>query len=317
MSSRRVLQPARRGLFAAALLAALGARAAARRAPAHRIAILLSDLRNPFFATIARSFEQRLRALDPGDGPLDVLSAGFDPERQAQQLAAQLRAAVDLVVVTPIDARSLGPHVAEVRRAGMRVIAVDSRVEGADLVITTDNAAAAEMACDELVAQLHGQGRIAIVDGPPNSADIDRLQGCDRVLRRHPGIAVVARTSNAGGSREGGLERMVAVMAANPRIDGVFAINDLTALGVEQAAREAGRDEMIVTSVDGSPAVVERLKDARSLIAASASQDPARMGVLAAQGAAALLRGEAPARPQLLLKPTLVTRANVARYRGW
>jgi ribose transport system substrate-binding protein len=137
------------------------------------------------------------------------------------------------------------------------------------------------------------------------------------VLQRHPGIAVVARTSNAGGSREGGLERMVAVMAANPRIDGVFAINDLTALGVEQAAREAGRDEMIVTSVDGSPAVVERLKDARSLIAASASQDPARMGVLAAQGAAALLRGEAPAQPQVLLKPTLVTRANVARYRGW
>jgi ribose transport system substrate-binding protein len=317
MPFRRALEPARRRLLAAGVLSALGAGAAARPVRARGIAILLSDLRNPFFATLARSFEQRLHALDPGAGPLDVLSAGFDPERQAQQLTAQLRAAVDLVVVTPIDAKSLGPHVAEARRAGMRVIAVDSRVDGADLVITTDNAAAAEMACAELVAQLHGRGRIAIVDGPPNSADIDRLEGCARVLRRSPGITVVARTSNAGGSREGGLERMVAVMAANPRIDGVFAINDLTALGVEQAAREAGRKEMIVTSVDGSPAVVERLKDAGSLIAASASQDPARMGALAAQGAVALLRGQAVAQAQVLLAPTLVTRANVARYRGW
>lgn len=319
MPADRAPSLVRRRLIAAGLLSSLGVRAPARPARARPagIAILLSDLRNPFFATIARSFEHRLRALDPAAGPLTVLSAGFDPERQAEQLAAQLRAAVGLVVVTPIDARSLGPHVAEARRAGAKVVAVDSRVDGADLVITTDNVAAGEMSCGYLVERLKGHGRIVIVDGPPNTADTDRLEGCTRVLRRSPGVEVVAGTSNAGGSREGGLERMVSVMAANPRIDGVFAINDLTALGVEQAAREAGRNEMIVTCVDGSPAIAQRLKDPGSLVAASASQDPARMGVLAAEGAAALLRGRAVGPALVQLRPELVTRANVAAYRGW
>ena len=55
-----------------------------------------------------------------------------------------------------------------------------------------------------------------------------------------------------GGAREGGLEKMTALMTAHPDIQGVFTINEPSALGAEQAARQAGRDNFVIVSVDGS-----------------------------------------------------------------
>lgn len=50
-------------------------------------------------------------------------------------------------------------------------------------------------------------------------------------FKRHPDIKVLSSNQNAKGSREGGLEVMTSLLAANPKIDGVFAINDPTAIG--------------------------------------------------------------------------------------
>ena len=67
---------------------------------------------------------------------------------------------------------------------------------------------------------------------------------------------------------------MTDLLTIYPHIDAVFAINDPTALGVEEAARQAGRKDFFIVGVDGAPKVKERLRDADSLIVATLAQMP-------------------------------------------
>ncbi len=53
---------------------------------------------------------------------------------------------------------------------------------------------------------------------------------------------------------------MTSLLAANPKIDGVFAINDPTAIGADLAAKQAQRNEFFIVGVDGSPDGEEALK---------------------------------------------------------
>ncbi len=58
---------------------------------------------------------------------------------------------------------------------------------------------------------------------------------------------------------------MTSLLAANPKIDGVFAINDPTAIGADLAAKQAQRNEFFIVGVDGSPDGEEALKRENSL----------------------------------------------------
>jgi ribose transport system substrate-binding protein len=98
----------------------------------------------------------------------------------------------------------------------------------------------------------------------------------------------------------------------------VFAINDPQVIGSNLAAKQAGRNNIIFTSVDGAPDIEEVLKDPESpMVQASASQDPYAMAQLAIEIGADLINGKAPAQKLTLLPSKLITRDNVADYKGW
>ncbi len=95
------------------------------------------------------------------------------------------------------------------------------------------------------------------------------------------------------------------------------SINDPSALGAEQAARQAGRDNFVIVSVDGSPAAFRLLATPGSLLQASAAQFPGRIAERAVETGVRLLRGEPIETKRILIAPELITRDNVADYQGW
>ncbi|MCY1206005.1 hypothetical protein D9M72_175650 [compost metagenome] len=97
----------------------------------------------------------------------------------------------------------------------------------------------------------------------------------------------------------------------------MFAINDLCGIGAELAAQVAGRRDIVITAMDGSPEVAQRLQDPTTLIVGSATQSPTLMGQRAAQIGLKLLKGQPPQQRVLLLPSKLVTRENVDGYDGW
>ncbi len=291
---------------------------AARTSPqAPHFGLIVSDLSNPFFIQVVRSIEATVRAGKFRAARITVVSSGFDPARQAEQFDEMIRQRMALVFVTPIESDRIAERMAKARAAGVKVVAIDALAQHVDATVMTDNRTAGAMACEHLARALGGKGEVAIINGPPNSAILTRVEGCREVLAGQPLLHLVAVARDGGASRDGGLEQMTRLLGAHPRLAGVFAINDPTALGAEAAAQATGHDDVVITTVDGSPDVVQRLQDPTSLIAASASQSPTQMGRRAAELGLDLLAGHAPDVPLTLLPPTLLTRDTIGNYRGW
>ena len=191
------------------------------------------------------------------------------------------------------------------------------RAAGADATITTDNVQAGELACRHNVEKLGGGGQVVIINGPPVSATIDRVAGCRKVLDAAPGIRLLSADRNGGGTSEGGFAKMTDLLTLFPHIDAVFAINDPTAIGGDDAARQAGRSDFFIVGVDGAPKAKARMKDGNSLIAATVAQMPDKLAQKAVEAGYALIRNQAIPERTVLIPAVLLTRDSPPDTEDW
>ena len=286
-------------------------------AEAGRIGVTDTDLGNPFYVRIARGVENAARRIDGPEVKVYVVSSAYDVSRQSDQIDDFIRKKVDLIVLIATDPQALEPAVRRAQEQGVRVVAVDVRAAGADATFTTDNVQAGTLACQYIVQRLKGKGQVVIVSGPPVSAITDRIAGCMSQLETAPEVQVLSTNRNGGGTTEGAFARMTDLLTIYPHIDAVFAINDPTALGIEEAARQAGRKEFFIVGIDGSPKVRQRLREADALIAASVAQSPDVLAQKAVETGYALLRNKAPVKRQELIPATLLTREQPPESTDW
>lgn len=205
------------------------------------IGVTVGDLANPFFVQITKGAERKARELAGDKVNVTLVSSGCDLGQQVAQIDNFIAAKVDMIILNAADSQGIGPAVKRARDAGIVVVAVDVAAEGADATITSDNTQAGAMACHYIADRLKQKGNVVIINGPPVSAVQNRVEGCMIELKKYPAIKLLSYNQNAKGSREGGLEVMTSLLSANPHIDGVFAINDPTAIGADLAAKQAQR----------------------------------------------------------------------------
>lgn len=276
------------------------------------VEVIISDLSNPFFSHLARQIETSLTEASPGTEVI-VRSSGYDLNRQQRQIRNAVAAKADFLIVNAVNTSGLAGVIAEARTAGIPVVAVDVKAEGADAFVTSDNVEAGRIACAYIAERLSGQGNALLLYGPPVSAVLDRNAGCEEVLNRFPGITILTEHGDSGGSSLGGLTYMSQLLPRLPHIDAVFSFNDPTSLGVLQAAREAGRNEFFIVSVDASPEGLRAMGEKDSLLVASVVQYPKAMADQAVMAALALWRGEAVPSRELLVKVQLLTQEMLAK----
>ena len=307
MKSRSIL------LAAAAAVALTGAASAK---DLNKIGISLGSMGNPFFVALATGATDKAKEVNPN---VEVTALGYDYDmnKQFTQIDNFIAAGVDLILLNPADPKAVAPAIARAQAAGIPVVAVDTAAEGADATVTTDNVQAGEIACQYIVDKLGGKGDVIIINGPQVSAVIDRVVGCKKVFGANSGIKVLSDDQDAKGSRDGGLNVMQSMLTRFEKIDAVFAINDPTGIGASLAAKQANRTNLFITAVDGAPDIKAELKDTSSLVVASSSQDPYAMAQLATEIGIGLINGKKPEQQVTLLPSKLVTRENVADYKGW
>ena len=301
-------------LFASVALALVGTASAKDLT---KIGISIGSMGNPFYVALAKGATDKAKAINPN---VEVTALGYDYDlnKQFTQIDNFIAAGVDLILFTPADSKAVAPAIARAQAAGIPMVAVDTAAEGADATVTTDNVQAGEIACQYIVDKLGAKGDVIIQNSNQVSAVIDRVTGCQKVFAANPGIKVLSSDQNALGSRDGGMNVMQSMLTRFEKIDAVFAINDPQVIGSNLAAKQAGRNNIIFTSVDGAPDIEEVLKDPESpMVQASASQDPYAMAQLAIEIGADLINGKAPAQKLTLLPSKLITRDNVADYKGW
>jgi len=281
------------------------------------IGISLGSLGNPFFVALSKGAEFEAKKSNPS---VKITTVGFEYDlgKQVTQIDNFIAAGVDLILLNPGDPKAVGPAIKKAQAAGIIVVAVDTAAEGADATVTTNNVQAGEISCQYIVDKLGGKGDVIIENGPQVSAVIDRVTGCKNVLGKSPGIKVLSSDQDGKGSREGGLTVAQGYLTRFAKIDAIFAINDPQAIGTDLAARQQNRTGIVITAVDGAPDIEAALKDPASpQIQASSSQDPFFMARRAVQIGVGLLNGQKPGSTVELLPSKLVTRDNIAEYKGW
>ena len=301
-------------LCAAALASVAIAPASAK--DLEKVGISVGLLGNPFFVATIKGIEDAARKINP-DVEVTSVSADYDLNKQVSQVDSFIAAGVDIIMLNAVDAKAIEPAVKKAQAAGIVVAAFDVSAPGADVTVMTNNVKAGEVACQYLVDHTGGKGNYVILNGPASSSILDRVEGCKNVLSQHPDIKILSDDQNAEGSRDGGLKVFQALLTRFDQIDAVFAINDPTGIGAQLAARQLNRNEFIITAVDGAPDIEKELSSGNSMIKASASQDPYVMAGQALDMAAAVLAGDKPAEPTVLLDPKLITAENLGEYQGW
>jgi len=296
----------------------LGALSVSAAQPLRSVAITVGDLGNPFFVQIAKGAEAKARELGGAGVKVTAVSSGYDLNQQTNQMEDFIAAKVDLIVLNAADTKGIAPAVRKARAAGIVVVAVDVAAEGGvNATVMSDNVQAGRVAAEYLVKRLNGKGSVVIINGPPVSAVADRVAGAEAVFRATPGVRLLSRDQNAGGNRQGGMNVMTDLLTAHPQIDAVFAINDPSGLGAALALRQARRENVIVAAVDGAPDAEKALRDEKNAFAASAAQDPFTMAGKAVEVGFGILQGRPAPEGRVLVPVSLITRDNIAGYRGW
>ncbi|HTN53087.1 MAG TPA: D-ribose ABC transporter substrate-binding protein, partial [Anaeromyxobacter sp.] len=273
-----------RRLAVVALLVAVAGPALAK----DTVGLSVSTLNNPFFVTLRDGAKA---AADKAGLDLVVLDAQDKVDKQVADIEDLVQRKVKVVLVNPCDAAAVVPAIERANAAGVPVITVDRAASGGKVAfhIASDNVAGGKLAGD-LVCKLAGaKGKVVELEGiPGSSAARDRGQGFNAALKAScPGVKVVARQT-ANFDRAQGLSVMENVLQAQPAIDAVFAHNDEMALGALQAIRASKRPIKIV----GFDATDDAVKAVNACeMAASVAQQPAAMGKLGVEKAAALAKG--------------------------
>jgi ribose transport system substrate-binding protein len=282
------------------------------------VGVTVGDLSNPFFVVMAQGAEQEAKKIGGDNVRVTTVSSGYDLNQQFNQLENFVAASTDVIVLNAADSKGIRPAVDRARQAGSVVVAVDTAVEAdVDATVTTNNLQAGEKSCQYIADRLRGKGNVVIVNGPPVTSVIERVDGCLDVLAKYPKIDILSKDQNAEGSRDGGLRVMSDLLTTFPDIDAVFAINDPSGVGADLAANQAKRDDFFIVGVDGAPEAIEAIASEDSIYAATATQDPRGMAQTAVQVGDLVLQGQKLKSKDILIPVKLITKDNVGTAKGW
>jgi ribose transport system substrate-binding protein len=303
----------RKLLVAGAALALATSAASAKELKS--IGITLGSLGNPFFVALSKGAEAKAKEINP-NVKVTATSADYDLNKQFSQIDNFIASGVDMILLNATDPKAIISAVKRAQQAGIVVVAVDVAAAGADATVQTNNVQAGQIACQYLADKIGGKGNVIIQNGPQVSAVTDRVKGCKEVLGKSPNIKVLSDDQDGKGDREGGLRVMQGHLTRFQDIAGVFTINDPQAIGSDLAAKQLNRKNLVITSVDGAPDMESALKSDTTIVA-SASQDPWAMAQQAVAIGYDIMNGKKPENAMILMPSTLITRDNVAQYKGW
>jgi ribose transport system substrate-binding protein len=204
----------------------------------------------------AMNDEVKARAKDFADIEIVYADAKQDNATQVADVENFLRQKIDLLIISPNEAKPLTSVVKRAFDAKIPVIVLDREIEGDSYTtfIGADNHAIGRAAGEFADSILGGQGNIIEIKGLPGSTPArDRSDGFHEAIARAPGLKII-HDPVANWLREEAMTQMEAALQAHPKIDLVYGHNDPMAVGAYLAAKAKGRDkEMKFIGIDGLP----------------------------------------------------------------
>ena len=268
------------------------------------IAYIVPDVSNPFFATIAEGVEQR--ATEAG---LAVFIANSSRDRAREDAYLELfeeHGVRGMLVASP---RAIEDRLAAARSRGTPSVLVGQKSSSpAQPSVSIDDVAGGYLAARHLIEG--GCRRLAFVGGPLDIRQVgDRLQGASNAVRETSGVTLEVIDVSERIIAEGHtVARALVDRDPARRPDGVFAVNDLLAIGIAQTLITNGvriPDDIALVGYDD----IEYAENA--LVPITSVRPPHEdFGIAAVDLLLAVVSGQPPAETQVVFTPELRVRAS-------
>jgi len=257
--------------------------------PKYTISLLTGTMDNPYWQIVSQWADKAAEMLN-----VNLVKLAVDVEGVATQQISQVEDRVaqgdDAIVIAVQETKGLIPAIEAANKAGIPVIAIDKAAEGGkfESIIMTDNVAAAYDGGKWVAEQIGGKGKVLVIEGVPGGQTaIDRKTGAHKALSEYPDIQIISLTGEWQTAKAQAVTEDV--LTANPDLAGVFASNDLMAIGAVTALTAANM-QIPVCGFDAIPAALEMVRDGR--LGATIAQFPGKMGFLGVEYAVRVIEGE-------------------------
>jgi DNA-binding LacI/PurR family transcriptional regulator len=200
------------------------------------LGLLISDIRNPFFADVARGAEDAAFA---AGFDLILGNADLESERQMRYIRSLVEKRVDGLVMNSVTALSKTEIAELVSYRVPVVLLVRPRSASAFSTVSADNFEGGRAAGTYLLGL--GHRNVAHLTGSPRHANLwARGQGFRKAVQ-DGGSRVRCTVLRGDHTQQGGSELARRLFKSNPEVTAIFAGNDAMAYGVLRAAAECGR----------------------------------------------------------------------------
>ena len=229
---------------------------------------------------------------------------------QLKVVDAMINRHVDAIALAPIDSKAMVGVVERAAAEGVPLIIFDSGIDTDKFVaqVATDNYHAGEMGAERMAKLLGGKGKVAILANMPGSAStVARESGFeDAIKKNYPGIQIVEKQfGNAEVASS--LTKAENILTGHPDLDGVFASNESSSVGMAQALRDRPKRPKMV-GFDWSPSLLDDVKN--GVIDSLVVQDPFKMGAEAVRLAVDKIAGKQVTKNNALA-PKLIDKDNL------
>ena len=199
------------------------------------LALIVTDITNPFFTTIARGVEDIAN-----ENGFNVILCNTDEneDKQVDYLTVLLQKRVDGFLFVP--ARSTPESVKLIQGQNVPVVVIDRQIPGVEVDVVRGDS---EQGAYELVNLLLSLGhrRIGMLSGPETiSTAAQRVAGYRRALAAAGVDRDAALVCYGEYTQEGGYQTTQQALSSMPRPTALFAANNFIAMGAFRALREAG-----------------------------------------------------------------------------
>jgi len=270
-------------------------------------------LQSPFYVELKEGAEA---AAEEAGYDLIFLDANGDVTKQNDDIQDLITQGVDVLILNPVNPEAVVPSIQAAEAAGIPVITVDRPVtSGAVAHVGRDNVEMGRLVGQAVVDKLGASGgKIIEIQGDAGGIVMEnRRDGFHEAAESASGVTIV-QGPYAEYIRANAVTAMQDLMQANADVKVVYSHNDDMSLGALQVLTEAGREDVLVSGVDGLMEALEAIKNGDQYMATTLN-DPRYLGDVTIQVATRITAGD-PVPEFVDAGTALVTKENVDEYLG-
>lgn len=217
------------------------------------LALILSDITNPFWTTVSRGVEDTANA---SDYHIIIGNTDESPEKQSEYLTFMLQKQVDGFLLVPASSNVTSSDI--FRRQNVPFVVLDRLILGNDFDCVRSDSFGGAYNLTKHLLEL-GHTHIAAITGrADNSAAKDRINGFLEAMKE-AGLGAKHQVYWGEFNQETGYEFTREALQASPRPTAILATNNFIAIGAMRALRDENLrvpEDMSVVAFDDLPAAI-------------------------------------------------------------